>query len=78
MTVGELIEKLRAYPADVRVVVPGYEGGVDDIAEPEAVRLHLDVPALAEDWYGPHQVHDDAPVPAVLIADLRNHRRARL
>jgi hypothetical protein len=30
MTVAELIEKLRAMPQDMRVVVDGYEGGFDD------------------------------------------------
>ncbi|XYJ88730.1 hypothetical protein AEMCBJ_14610 [Cupriavidus necator] len=32
MKVAELIEVLRGYPADARVVVQGYEFGYDDIA----------------------------------------------
>ena len=31
MTVNELIEQLRNYPADMRVLALGYEGGFDDI-----------------------------------------------
>jgi len=31
MTVNELIEQLRNYPADMRVLTLGYEGGFDDI-----------------------------------------------
>jgi hypothetical protein len=31
MTVNELIEQLKNYPADMRVLTLGYEGGFDDI-----------------------------------------------
>jgi hypothetical protein len=31
MTVAELIEQLRSYPSDMRVLTLGYEGGCDDI-----------------------------------------------
>jgi hypothetical protein len=31
MTVNELIEQLKNYPADMRVLTLGYEGGCDDI-----------------------------------------------
>jgi hypothetical protein len=31
MNVEELIKYLQAYPSHARVVVPGYEGGYDDI-----------------------------------------------
>jgi hypothetical protein len=31
MTVAELIEQLRDYPSDMRVLTLGYEGGYDDI-----------------------------------------------
>lgn len=31
MTVNELIEQLKNYPADMRVLALGYEGGFDDI-----------------------------------------------
>ena len=30
MTVNELIEQLKNYPGDMRVLVPGYEGGYND------------------------------------------------
>jgi hypothetical protein len=33
MTVFELIEILRRFPPDMRVVVDGYEGGADDIVD---------------------------------------------
>jgi hypothetical protein len=31
MTVNELIEQLKNYPGDTRVLTLGYEGGYDDI-----------------------------------------------
>ena len=31
MTVSELIEQLKNYPSDMRVLTLGYEGGYDDI-----------------------------------------------
>jgi len=31
MTVNELIEQLKSYPSDMRVLTLGYEGGCDDI-----------------------------------------------
>ena len=30
MTVNELIEQLKGYPSDMRVLTLGYEGGLDD------------------------------------------------
>ena len=38
MTAQELIEILKTYPADLRVVVNGYETGYDDL-ESTSVRL---------------------------------------
>jgi hypothetical protein len=57
MTVGELIEKLQAMPQDARVVVDGYEGGVDDAADPALVTIALNVNAST--WMGKHEVVDD-------------------
>lgn len=35
-TVAQLIEALKAFPPDMRVIVDGYEGGFDDV---EALQL---------------------------------------
>jgi hypothetical protein len=32
MTINELIEQLRNYPGDMRVLTLGYEGGLNDIS----------------------------------------------
>jgi hypothetical protein len=57
-TVAELIEELRKYPPDTRVMADGYEGGLCDCRSPELLRVKLNVNL---DWYkGPHEnVTDD-------------------
>ena len=53
MTVAELIEKLKEYPQDLRVVVRGYEGGVDDVSHFEELEILLD---YYDAWYyGKHE-----------------------
>jgi hypothetical protein len=54
MTVNELIEQLKNYPADMRVLTLGYEGGLNDI------RLGTNSIVFGykdnEAWYyGPHE-----------------------
>ena len=55
MTVAELIEQLKSYPADMRVLTLGYEGGYNDIS------MDIDDVVLnARDdkcpwYYGPHE-----------------------
>lgn len=56
MTVSELIEALKSYPPDARVVVLGYESGYDDITLVKQVAILLeDSPA----WFNGR--FDDAP-----------------
>ena len=53
MTVAELIEKLKEYPQDLRVVVRGYEGGVNDVSDFEEFEILLD---YYDSWYyGKHE-----------------------
>lgn len=72
MTVDELIEKLRAFPGDARVVVPGYESGIDDIDEPRLASIYLDV--WEESWSGPH-ARLRGPTRRAGGADLRQTKR---
>lgn len=53
MTVGELIEKLKTYPSDMRVLTLGYEGGLDDIdVKWDSVVFNVNT----KDWYmGSHE-----------------------
>jgi hypothetical protein len=57
MTVSELIEELQKYPQDIRVVVRGYEGGVDDVGYLEDTYISLNENTAW--YYGKHEVTDD-------------------
>ena len=53
MNVGQLIEKLKQYPQDLRVVVSGYEGGYNDVDNFENLKIVLD---YHDAWYyGKHE-----------------------
>lgn len=69
MTVSELIEHLKKWPADARVVVAGYEDGYDDAVEPASMKLAFDANASGPDYYGLHTA-DEAGVEAVVIGGL--------
>lgn len=53
MKVKELIEKLKQYPQDRRVVVSGYEGGVDDIYRINEIPILINYHARW--YYGKHE-----------------------
>ena len=54
MTVNELIEQLKNYPSDMRVLTLGYEGGLNDISlgTNNVVFGHKGNEAW---YYGPHE-----------------------
>lgn len=57
MTVKELIEKLKDVDPKLRVVISGYEGGVNDLTYIEEINIRLNV---NEEWfYGSHEQVDD-------------------
>lgn len=72
MTIAELIEELQNYPQDTRVVVRGYEGGVNDVDEVELTEIYLNYNAGTW-YYGKHEVveyattSDCEKVPAVYL-----------
>jgi len=53
MKVSELIEKLQALDPDLRIVVDGYEGGVEDANYVTVEEIALNV--NEERCYGPHE-----------------------
>lgn len=57
MTVKELIEKLKEFDENMRVVVAGYEGGVDDAERANAVKIKLNQNTAW--YYGKHEVSYD-------------------
>jgi len=79
MKVGELIELLKTAPQDLEVLVPGYEGGFDDITR--AVTDYVTFNANKEWWMGshdviePNQVKDTERPNALLLRTTRNERK---
>ncbi len=67
MKVYELIEELKKYPPEMRIVALGYEGGCDNITGTVKTVVEFDV--NPEEWYGRH---DDKNDPAVGKKILRN------
>lgn len=56
MNVAELIERLRSYPADARVVVQGYEFGYDDITSVARQPLSIGANLTARPGFGRAEV----------------------
>ena len=68
MTAKELIQKLSEFPAEMNIVVPGYEGGFSDVSGAREVRIRRD--ANKEWYYGQHEeaeASDQEAVKAVVI-----------
>lgn len=60
MTVQELINALSALPPDHRVVVNGYEGGVNDVSDATECMIELNVNTAW--YYGSHEIRRDYEV----------------
>ena len=72
MTVAELIRILGEHPADLRVVVNGYEEGYDDLSPGQVSRIRIALNTGEHDWEGRHGdsgegVHEDAEVVDALL-----------
>lgn len=74
MTVKELVELLKKYPDDLRVVVNGYEDGFDDISPERISTTKIQLDAGIHDWEGQHNVPfnvdesmDDAKIVEALV-----------
>jgi len=55
MNVEELVKELQNFPPHLRVVVDGYEGGVDDIFSDNIERIFIKLNANVEDYEGAHE-----------------------
>lgn len=66
MTVGELIRKLESHDPDTRVVLNGYEGGIEDASSVSGIKLRLNV--NTEWYYGKHEKDEDGECEAILIS----------
>ena len=65
MKVKDLITLLSQMPADVDVVVKGYEGGVDDVLNLKLVKIKKDI--HSEWYYGRHEIDEKGDIQAVFI-----------
>ena len=54
MTVQDLIRILRTYPADMRVVVNGYEDGFDNVSPEGIAVVKVQLNRGTKDWQGRH------------------------
>lgn len=72
MKVKDLLSLLSQMPADVGVVVKGYEGGVDDVVNVKLVKIKKDV--HSEWYYGRHEIEEDGDIQVVYIQ--REERQA--
>lgn len=71
MKVKDLLDLLSQMPADMDVVVKGYEGGVDDVVNVKLVQIKKDV--NVEWYYGRHEVDEDGDIQAVYIQKEERH-----
>ena len=73
MTASELIKLLSKYPRDARVVLDGYEGGLDDVVDIEPIPLHENAnPDI--DYYGVHLFDPSTPTETAVWIKARNAR----
>ena len=83
MTVNELVQLLAAYPADLRVVVNGYEDGYDDLSPEQISLVKIALNTGTHDWEGkhgdPHNLTggrpDDAEVIEALFGGCRTNEK---
>ena len=54
MTVAELVRILAGHPAELRVVVNGYEGGYDDLSPSQVAVEPIALDTGVHDWEGRH------------------------
>ena len=54
MNVRELIELLGEYPAEMRVIVQGYEDGYDDLAPKQLSKVNIALNIGPDTWEGMH------------------------
>ena len=72
MTVAELVRVLASHPADLRVVVNGYEDGYDDLSPGQVSRIKVALNTGKHEWEGRHGdpgdgLPEDAEVVGVLL-----------
>jgi hypothetical protein len=67
MLVKELIEALKAFPQDLKVVTKGYEGGYDDITKPRLIQVYT---YPEEYWWTGRYRDDDGELPELEVVAI--------
>lgn len=70
MTIQALIKELEKHPPDMLVMLPGYEGGFNDIETIELIPIKLN--AHSDWWYGAHEKCDSTEATNVLVLKGEN------
>ena len=65
MTLAELVALLANFPLTSRVLMDGYEGGLEDVTTLALVPIQTDV-NLDRDYFGAHLIDDESPVEMAL------------
>ena len=72
LTVEQLIDELRKYPNNYKVLVDGYEGGFDAVLSSRIVNVEYDE---TKAWYyGPFEETDDVNTKAIYLISTRGKR----
>ena len=78
MTVRAMVDLLRSYPEDMRVVVSGYEQGYDDLSPEQVTVIPVILDSGTHQWEGQHGNPEDSPKtsqePASITHVLGLHR----
>jgi hypothetical protein len=72
LTVEQLINELKQYPKDYKVLVDGYEGGLDAVLASRIVGVEYDETIAW--YYGPFYETDDTNTKAIHLLSTRGQR----
>ncbi len=72
LTVEELINKLKTYPGNLKVLVDGYEGGLDAILDMSMINIEYD--ETKKWYYGPFEESHDSVQQAIRLISTRDRR----
>ena len=75
MTVAELMAALAGFDPAMRVVVDGYEGGLDDVLRVDVASIRADANLDPDqDYYGRHLIDEQSPTESALWLKGRQPR----
>jgi len=70
--VNKLIKELQKYPQDYKVLVDGYEGGLDAVISSEIINIEFDENKAW--YYGPFEEVEDSEDKAIKLISTRGSR----